>query len=215
MDYVYTNPAQPTGGSPTAPVEPPTVHIPNNAGYPPNMTAAPPAADPATQQQYLHQQQLIMQQQQHLAQQRQQQQNQQANSQYAAGQPEANFQRSTDGLPRSAMDRAASAKLRLENFYKGTLAQTIERNQRYVFLYFKALDMFSLNQLDNILIGLVVGESRQKRNYSQNLAAPSVRIDSCFPWAERNRNTYGYVELGLAWTILLPSRLSVKARLVK
>jgi hypothetical protein len=130
MDYVYTNQTQSTGGgsSDNTTTPPPSVYIPN-AGYPPNI-ATPPGADPATQQQYLYQQQLIMQQQQHLAQQKQQQQNQQQNAQRAAGQPEAHYQRSTEGLPRSAIDRAASAKLRLENFYKGTLAQTIERNQR-------------------------------------------------------------------------------------
>lgn len=134
MDYVYTNQAQqPSGGSNNDSSSPsPSLYLPNQT-YPQNI-ATPPGADPATQQQYLYQQQLIMQQQQHLAQQKQQQQqlqqNQQQNQQRAAGQPEAHYQRSTEGLPRSAVDRAASAKLRLENFYKGTLSQTIERNQR-------------------------------------------------------------------------------------
>ncbi|KAI9283475.1 serine/threonine-protein kinase orb6 [Umbelopsis sp. AD052] len=123
MDYVYSNQPQ----SPS--VDTPSVYLPN-AAYTENIQAPAAAADPATQQRYLHQQQLIMQQQQHLAQQKQQQQQQ--NAQRAAGQPEAHYQRTTEGLPRSAIDRAASAKLRLENFYKGTLAQTIERNQRRI-----------------------------------------------------------------------------------
>jgi hypothetical protein len=129
MDYVYTNQSQSQGSSAENSSEAPSVYLPN-VTYTQNLPTSAPAADPATQQQYLYQQQLIMQQQQHLAQQKQQQQNQQLNAHRAAGQPEAHYQRTTEGLPRSAIDRAASAKLRLENFYKGTLAQTIERNQR-------------------------------------------------------------------------------------
>lgn len=47
-------------------------------------------------------------------------------------QPEAevHFVRSTQGFPRSALDRAAAAKLRLEHNYKVSLQQAIERNQR-------------------------------------------------------------------------------------
>ena len=129
MDYVYANQPQSPGSSADTSSGAPSVYLPN-AAYTQNIQAPAAAADPATQQHYLYQQQLIMQQQQHLTQQKQQQQSQQQNAQRAAGQPEAHYQRTTEGLPRSAIDRAASAKLRLENFYKGTLAQTIERNQR-------------------------------------------------------------------------------------
>ncbi|CAO3685031.1 unnamed protein product [Umbelopsis ramanniana] len=131
MDYVYANQPQSPGSSADTSSGAPSVYLPN-AAYTQNIQAPAAAADPATQQHYLYQQQLIMQQQQHLAQQKQQQQSQQQNAQRAAGQPEAHYQRTTEGLPRSAIDRAASAKLRLENFYKGTLAQTIERNQRRI-----------------------------------------------------------------------------------
>ncbi|CAO3682791.1 unnamed protein product [Umbelopsis vinacea] len=42
------------------------------------------------------------------------------------------FERSTSSLPPSALDRAAMAKLRLENYYKDAIARAIERKQRYV-----------------------------------------------------------------------------------
>lgn len=38
--------------------------------------------------------------------------------------------RSTEGFPRSVLDRATAAKLRLENYYKTALEQVHERNQR-------------------------------------------------------------------------------------
>jgi hypothetical protein len=40
------------------------------------------------------------------------------------------FERSTSSLPASALDRAAMAKLRLENYYKDAIARAIERKQR-------------------------------------------------------------------------------------
>ncbi|KAI8384442.1 AGC/NDR protein kinase [Radiomyces spectabilis] len=43
---------------------------------------------------------------------------------------ETNFVRSTEGFPRSVLDRATAAKLRLEHNYKAALQQAIERNQR-------------------------------------------------------------------------------------
>ncbi|KAI7866881.1 AGC/NDR protein kinase [Spinellus fusiger] len=48
----------------------------------------------------------------------------------SVGPPEVNFTRSTEGFPRSCIDRAATAKLRLEHNYKAQLQQAIERNQR-------------------------------------------------------------------------------------
>ncbi|KAI7849300.1 Serine/threonine-protein kinase CBK1 [Circinella umbellata] len=45
-------------------------------------------------------------------------------------QPDVPFVRSTQGFPRSALDRAAASKLRLEHNYKVSLQQAIERNQR-------------------------------------------------------------------------------------
>ncbi|KAI8980442.1 Serine/threonine-protein kinase CBK1 [Pilobolus umbonatus] len=45
-------------------------------------------------------------------------------------QPERTFNRSTEGFPRSVLDRATAAKLRLENYYKTALEQAHERNQR-------------------------------------------------------------------------------------
>lgn len=47
-------------------------------------------------------------------------------------QSDVHFARSTQGFPRSALDRAAAAKLRLEHHYKVTLQEAIERNQRRV-----------------------------------------------------------------------------------
>lgn len=44
--------------------------------------------------------------------------------------PEVPFVRSTEGFPRSALDRASAAKLRLEHNYKVSLQQAIERKQR-------------------------------------------------------------------------------------
>ncbi|KAI8090266.1 Serine/threonine-protein kinase orb6 [Gilbertella persicaria] len=44
-------------------------------------------------------------------------------------QPEP-FHRSTEGFPRSVLDRATAAKLRLENYYKTALEQAYERSQR-------------------------------------------------------------------------------------
>ncbi|ORX45841.1 AGC/NDR/NDR protein kinase [Hesseltinella vesiculosa] len=44
--------------------------------------------------------------------------------------PEVNFHRSTEGFPKSALDRAAAAKLKLEHYYRTSLDQAIERNQR-------------------------------------------------------------------------------------
>lgn len=61
----------------------------------------------------------------------QQQQQQQMQQQQQQQQPEVQFNRSTQGFPRSALDRAAAAKLRLEHNYKVSLQQAIERNQRY------------------------------------------------------------------------------------
>ncbi|KAI7901000.1 serine/threonine-protein kinase orb6 [Cokeromyces recurvatus] len=40
------------------------------------------------------------------------------------------YHRSTEGFPRSVLDRATAAKLRLENYYKTALEQAHERNQR-------------------------------------------------------------------------------------
>lgn len=40
------------------------------------------------------------------------------------------FNRSTEGFPRSVLDRATAAKLRLEHYYKTALDQAYERNQR-------------------------------------------------------------------------------------
>ncbi|GAB5587398.1 Serine/threonine-protein kinase [Umbelopsis nana] len=42
------------------------------------------------------------------------------------------FDRSISSLPASALDRAAIAKLRLENYYKDAIGRAIERKQRYV-----------------------------------------------------------------------------------
>ncbi|KAI8063888.1 Serine/threonine-protein kinase orb6 [Gongronella butleri] len=44
--------------------------------------------------------------------------------------PEVQFNRSTEGFPKSSLDRAAAAKLKLEHYYKTSLDQAIERNQR-------------------------------------------------------------------------------------
>lgn len=103
------------------------------------------------QQQQLQQQQLLQQQQQqgfpqqqqvyqnggmtdnsayyyHQQQQQQMQQQQQA---LQLQQADYNsFNRSTEGFPRSVLDRATAAKLRLENYYKTALDQAFERNQR-------------------------------------------------------------------------------------
>jgi protein-serine/threonine kinase len=103
------------------------------------------------QQLHLQQQQLHLQQQQqlHLQQQQQQQQgfqgystnealNTNANTNVTSTyfyqqpyqqQPDA-FNRSTEGFPRSVLDRATAAKLRLEHYYKTALDQAYERNQR-------------------------------------------------------------------------------------
>ncbi|KAI8084868.1 kinase-like protein [Halteromyces radiatus] len=51
--------------------------------------------------------------------------------QQAQQQPaEVNYNRSTEGFPKSALDRAAAAKLKVEYYYKTALDQAIERNQR-------------------------------------------------------------------------------------
>ncbi|KAI8333155.1 kinase-like protein [Chlamydoabsidia padenii] len=44
--------------------------------------------------------------------------------------PEVNFNRSTQGFPKSAIDRATAAKLKVEFYYKTALDQAIERKQR-------------------------------------------------------------------------------------
>lgn len=54
-------------------------------------------------------------------------------------QSDVHFARSTQGFPRSALDRAAAAKLRLEHHYKVTLQEAIERNQRCVYICFISL----------------------------------------------------------------------------
>jgi hypothetical protein len=41
------------------------------------------------------------------------------------------FDRNATSLPASALDRAAIAKLRLENYYKDAIGRAIERRQRY------------------------------------------------------------------------------------
>jgi protein-serine/threonine kinase len=109
------------------------------------------------EQQYIQQQQLQLQQQQqqqHLEQQQQQQQQQHLDQQqqlqqqgfqaypndnnsnisstYFYQQPMevSSFNRSTEGFPRSVLDRATAAKLRLEHYYKTALDQAFERNQR-------------------------------------------------------------------------------------
>ena len=40
------------------------------------------------------------------------------------------FDRTTSSLPASVLDRAAMAKLRLENYYKDAIGRAIERKQR-------------------------------------------------------------------------------------
>jgi protein-serine/threonine kinase len=55
-----------------------------------------------------------------------------ASSTYFYQQPQLDtFNRSTEGFPRSVLDRATAAKLRLEHYYKTALDQAFERNQRY------------------------------------------------------------------------------------
>lgn len=87
------------------------------------------------QQQLQHQQQLLKEQQ--YSQQQGFQQypsNDNISSTYLYQQPqqqaEATFHRSTEGFPRSVLDRATAAKLRLEHYYKTALDQAFERNQR-------------------------------------------------------------------------------------
>lgn len=43
---------------------------------------------------------------------------------------ETNYNRSTEGIPKSALDRATAAKLKVETYYKTALDQAIERKQR-------------------------------------------------------------------------------------
>lgn len=54
----------------------------------------------------------------------------QQQSQTQLSQDPNGFHRSTEGFPRSVLDRATAAKLRLENYYKTALEQAHERNQR-------------------------------------------------------------------------------------
>ncbi|CAO3675815.1 unnamed protein product [Umbelopsis ramanniana] len=49
------------------------------------------------------------------------------------------FDRTTSSLPASALDRAAMAKLRLENYYKDAIGRAIERKQRYTDLEAKLI----------------------------------------------------------------------------
>lgn len=88
------------------------------------------------QQQQLKDQQYAQQQQQQLQQQQQQgfaYDNNNISSTYFYQQPQQDsnaFNRSTEGFPRSVLDRATAAKLRLEHYYKTALDQAFERNQR-------------------------------------------------------------------------------------
>lgn len=93
------------------------------------------------QQQLQYQQQQLKEQQQQQQQQYAQQQqqgypgyeNNNISSTYFYQQPQQDtnaFHRSTEGFPRSVLDRATAAKLRLEHYYKSALDQAFERNQR-------------------------------------------------------------------------------------
>src|SRR5439155_26626305 len=42
------------------------------------------------------------------------------------------FERSTEVFPKGTLERSTAAKLKLEHFYKVTLDQAIDRNERYV-----------------------------------------------------------------------------------
>ena len=46
------------------------------------------------------------------------------------GQEYVVFDRSTDGFSKGTLDRSTAAKLKLEHYYKGTLDQARERNDR-------------------------------------------------------------------------------------
>jgi hypothetical protein len=52
------------------------------------------------------------------------------------------FDRDATTLPASALDRAAMAKLRLENYYKDSIGRAIERRQRYT--AYDICDMYSI-----------------------------------------------------------------------
>ena len=63
-------------------------------------------------------------------------------------QSDVHFARSTQGFPRSALDRASAAKLRLEHHYKVTLQEAIERNQRCVDYHFLFTECGCINGVD-------------------------------------------------------------------
>jgi protein-serine/threonine kinase len=42
------------------------------------------------------------------------------------------FVRSTEGFSKQSLERAAHARLRMENYYKNLMQDTIERNKRWV-----------------------------------------------------------------------------------
>jgi hypothetical protein len=42
------------------------------------------------------------------------------------------FERSTEGISQTTVDRATSAKYRLEHFYKSTVAESADRENRFV-----------------------------------------------------------------------------------
>lgn len=67
----------------------------------------------------------------------------------------SNFVRSTEGFPKSCLERNAAAKLKLEHYYKDLMEQTIERNQRRVELEKK--------------LELEGGSEERKRRQLQNL----------------------------------------------
>ena len=65
------------------------------------------------------------------------------------------FKRSLDGISKSVIEKSTAAKLKLENYYKNLMSETIERNKR-------------ISELEKKL-QLEAGSEERKRRQLQNL----------------------------------------------
>jgi hypothetical protein len=89
------------------------------------------------------------------------------------------FNRSTEGFPRSVLDRATAAKLRLEHYYKTALDQAFERNHRYNILL-SELGLYQLLFIDALM---------SRKGYYTNIVVKKRKRDSFSHLVEKNLNT--------------------------
>ena len=110
------------------------------------------------------------------------------------------FERSTEGYPKSSIDRSNTARFKLENFYKVNLEQAIERNQRYV-IRASLTENYSGARLT--LNGLIYRRMELESKLEQEACSDERKNRQLQALGGRNQIIYDYDALAWAWMILL------------